>query len=692
MDNRIILETSPWFILLCFLAGLLYAILLYKQKDPWSKKYAFILAALRFIIVSGITFLLLGPLIKHIRNKVIEPSFVVVFDNSRSIPETYSETAFTGLKGQFEELIDNISNSQLQIQIKDLSGENYKSVHDIGFEATSTNLNLILHEIENEYEGKNLAGVLLISDGIYNRGASPVYSDFGFPIFSLGIGDTTEKEDIILKSLNHNKMVYQGNQFLIQAEIYNKGFAGKPITISLNHKGKMIENKSLDISAENNLQMVNFEVEAKESGIQRYEVIINPLTNEFTTENNILSAYVEVVEGKEKILLLARAPHPDIKALKSLIEKNDNYEIEMVMPGIKAKMSEKYDLAILHQLPDSRNTYDEEIQNLVNSGTPILYILGQNTNISRFNALNHTITIKPLRNQKDNAFVSLNSNFNLFNINETTKNILPELPPLSVPFGEYSLKGEPETVLYQRIGRITTEKPMLIIQKNQDDKEAVLVGEGFWKWRLNEYLITESFDGIDNLFNKIIQYLSVREDRRKFRVYPVRNEYWDNESVIIENEIYNDVYEKIFDQKIDLTLKNERGNISDYSYIISRANSQFRISGLEPGVYQYIAKANLNGMEMTSEGMFSIKKLLIEVTNLKADFGMLKELSRRSSGKFYTVSSLEELSEDIHSSDYHSLIYSTESYLAVINLKWIFFLILLFISLEWGSRKYLGGY
>jgi hypothetical protein len=44
---------------------------------------------------------------------------------------------------------------------------------------------------------------------------------------------------------------------------------------------------------------------------------------EFTAQNNSRDAYIEVIDGKEKILLLAAAPHPDIKAIKSALEKNE---------------------------------------------------------------------------------------------------------------------------------------------------------------------------------------------------------------------------------------------------------------------------------------------------------------------------------------------------------------------------------
>lgn len=692
MDNRILFEFSPWFVLLCILAGLVYAFLLYNQKNPWGRIPSIILSGIRFLTVFLIAFLLLGPLVRYLQNTIIEPSYVIAVDNSLSIPETYLEQDFNSLINDLDEMVSTLPGKDQNLRIVDLEGIDHSSINEIEFDRTSTDLNRVLHVIENEYEGKNLAGIILISDGIYNLGSSPIYSNFGFPVYSIGIGDTIEKEDIILKHLNHNKIVYQGNKFVLQAEIYNKGYRGNSISVDIRKKGITLQSKILQFSADNGLNVLEFELEAEESGMQRYEVIINPLASEFSNDNNRLDAFIEVVEGKEKILLLAGAPHPDLKALKSIIERNDNYEIEMVIPGFNSEHEDKFDLVILHQLPDNRNTFAAEIQEIINKGTPVFYILGSRTNFNRFNASNRTMSIKPLRNQKDNVFISLNTNFSLFNLDDSFKNISSDLPPIPVPFGEYTLKGESEIVLYQRIGKINTQKPLLIINKNPNVKEALLAGEGIWKWRLNEYLFTKGFAGVDNLFNKIVQYLSAKEDRRKFRVYPIRTENWDNEPVIFETEIYNDIYEKIYDQKIDLRLRDEENNEYDYSYIISQANSQFKISGLKPGVYSYTARTLQDGRTTTNEGMFAIKKLLVEISNLKADFNLLKELSRRSSGKSYTTTDMNILSQDIETSNPRSLIYSSVSYLAIINLKWIFFLILFLISLEWGIRKYLGGY
>jgi len=56
MVNKLVFEASPAYILLCLTAGLLYAILLYNTRNPWSRKTSLFLGILRFILVFTLAF------------------------------------------------------------------------------------------------------------------------------------------------------------------------------------------------------------------------------------------------------------------------------------------------------------------------------------------------------------------------------------------------------------------------------------------------------------------------------------------------------------------------------------------------------------------------------------------------------------------------------------------------------------
>ena len=130
----------------------------------------------------------------------------------------------------------------------------------------------------------------------------------------------------------------------------------------------------------------------------------------------------------------------------------------------------------------------------------------------------------------------------------------------------------------------------------------------------------------------------------------------------------------------------------EYNFVTSEANSRYGISGLSGGIYKYSAKSQYDEADHTVSGVFSVKPIQLENLKLMADHGLLKDISQRSGGQFISLNDFdsgEQLFKEIKAK---TLISSSEDLLQIINEKWIFFVLLTLISVEWLFRKYLGGY
>src|SRR5690349_19044209 len=141
MNQNLILETSPIFVLLCLLAGVGYAYLLYSSKHQWSKLFNNVLFVLRTLLVSVLAFLLLGPIIKQTNNLFEKPMFVIIEDNSRSIKEA---TDSTTLKKIWQNLITTqnvLTEKGYNVKTTDLSGE---EISNIQYTQTTSDLNAAL--------------------------------------------------------------------------------------------------------------------------------------------------------------------------------------------------------------------------------------------------------------------------------------------------------------------------------------------------------------------------------------------------------------------------------------------------------------------------------------------------------------------------------------------------------------------
>lgn len=686
--QRLIFESSPAFILLCIVLGFGYAFLLYRAKHPWSKRTNRILFAVRAIVVSLLSFLLIGPILKLTKNIFEKPEIVLLIDDSSSLTGAADSVK---LQSDLSSITEQFKSQGYEASVRTLSGKE----NQIKFDQRTSDLNSALKNTISDYEGENLASIVLFTDGIYNSGSSPLYSSWRIPIQTVGLGDTTEHADLILKNVAYNKIAYQGNRFPIRAEVAVQSLPNQNVTVSVLKNGAVIDRQQKNTDNKSFLEF-DFLADAKDKGIQRYEVLVQPVAKESNLKNNRAGIFVEVVEGKKKILLIAPAPHPDIKALREVVEKNPNYELIVHMPGIsktepRLLQPNQAELVIFHQPFDLSMKTSALFVQLAKGKSSVLLLIGSKTNLRQLPPNGIPLNFEnPI--QKDDATPIVNSSFHDFDFTDNSNSAFSRYPPVQVPFGKFSYPPNAQVMLNQRIGSVPTDRPMLLSWEDNNRKMAAFIGEGLWRWRLEEFSSTEKTELFDDTFAKLVQYLSTLDDKRKFKFFPTQNEFTDAAPVTFEGQVYNDLYEKVYGNKIDLTLRNDQGKVTNFNYTLSPGGERYSVGGLKEGTYIYSASTEINSKKETVSGQFSVVAQNIESQNLVADFGLLKKLAGATGGKFYRSNETDQLVSDFKKIEAKSLIHSEESFNPLVQAKWFFFLLLVLISTEWFLRKYFGSY
>lgn len=687
--QRLIFESSPAFILLCILLGVGYAFILYKAKHPWSKTTNRVLFALRAVVVSLLAFLLIGPILKLTKNIFEKPEIVLLVDNSSSMRGVVDSVK---LQSDLTSTTSSLRDQGFEVSLKTLAEkENQK----IKFDQKTSDLNGAIKNTIADYEERNLAGIVLFTDGIYNSGSSPLYSSWRVPIHTVGLGDTTEHPDLILKNIVYNKIAYQGNRFPIRAEVAIQSLPKQNVSVSVLKNGAVISQQQKNTDNKSLLEF-DFLADAKDKGIQRYEIVVQSVANESNLKNNRTGIFIEVVEGKKKILLVAPAPHPDIKTLREVIEQNPNYEMIVHIPGVsktdpKLLQPNQAELVIFHEAIDRQMKTAALFTQLGKTKSSVLLIIGANTNLQQLEPIGIPLHFdSPF--QKDEVTPLVNASFHDFDFADNSNAGFAGYPPIQVPFGKFSYPPNAQVLLNQRIGSVSTDRPMLLAWEDNNRKVAAFIGEGLWRWRLAEYSSFEKTELFDDTFSKLVQYLSTLDDKRKFRFFPTQNEFTDANPVTFEGQVYNDLFEKTYGNKIDLTLRSEQSKVTNYNYTLSPGGERYQIGGLNEGTYFFSASTEVSGKKETISGQFSVIAQNIESQNLVADFGLLRKLSKATNGKFYHSNELNKLASDYQKVEAKSLIHSEESFNPLVQAKWFFFLLLVLVSVEWFLRKYLGSY
>jgi hypothetical protein len=653
-----------------------------------------VLFTMRALLASFLAFLLLGPIVKQINNLFEKPLFVVLHDNSASIKEATDSVTRNALKQKIQATTEALENKGYETSVQNLAGERIEG--DFQYNASLSDLNSALKRISSRYEGRNVAGVILVSDGLYNAGLSPLYSSHNFPVHSIGIGDTTERSDIAIRNIAYNKIAYQGNKFPLRAEIQVKNLGAQDVTVSLLKRGRVVDRQTKK-SRNDQLLTFDFQPQADEQGIQKYDILVEPNAAEYNKRNNRSSVFVEVVEGKKKILLVASAPHPDVKALREVIDKNSNYELLLHVPGVSEQQAsalrpEQIDLAIFHQSPDLRGKTTPIFQGFLNSKTSLFFILGQQSDLPQIARQNLPMKFENAPRDYDEVTPVINQTFSNFTLSAETNSMVASYPPVSVHYGKIQIPLTATPLLFQRVGSVSTEKPLLAVDIKDSRKIGIMLGEGVWRWRLNEFDKTENTAAFDEVFGKLIQFLSTTDDKRKFTSYPVQQEFSETEPVVFESQVYNDIFEPVFGNTIEIEITEESGKKNEYNYVTSPGNIRYQIGGLKEGVYRYRSRTVINGKREEVRGEFAVVERQAELQNLTADFDLLRKLSSNTGGRFVKAAEVEQLTNALQQTQAQSVIHTEESYDALINLRWIFFLLLVLITAEWALRKYHGSY
>ncbi len=677
-DSFLIVETSAWWVLIFALLSAGIAFLTYqKAGQPWSKTTAIVLAFIRFTGLLAIFLLISNPLINNVSNEVEPPEIAIAIDNSLSV---VSNEDSSNLIGYVENAIQAVEKAGYSHRIFDLTGD--LSLTELTFNQETTDLTKQISEINSKYDSRNLGAVIMMTDGIYNAGNSPRFRNSLYPFFTIGLGDTTAVKDISILQVNANKVVYQGNRFPIQVLIASNGFSGQTGQVLLIRNGEIIASQVQRISE---TMTLNFENEAVEPGLARYEVRIEALEEESSVANNRISFYVDVVEGKENILILAKAPHPDIRALRNAIENSENYSTDVFIPGItEIDENKEYDVVIVHQAfsPNFR------IPDL--KGDPSYwYFLDRRSNIAALpEAINTRITLRS--NSRDNVRPAYNPSFSKFILSDPEP--FDYYPTLDVPFGDYEILGPQEVLLFQRVGNVLTDRPLLSIYDDGDKRFAVAFASGIWKWPLQETAFNQSTESFDNLVLRTIQFLSVRNDKRKFIFDPARQTFREGESIVFQTESYNDLYERVGGNEIDLSVYNSDDEQQNFQFVANATSSTVYAGSMPEGIYTYVASTSIGNEYSEVRGEFLVENVNLEYSFVQADHDLLRELSARTGGTFYLPNELDRLANELSEKDFKNRIRSSREFIPLINKILILLIVTVLFAIEWGTRKFLGSY
>lgn len=693
-------QYPAWFLIFCALLGLGYALLLYYRDTTFREQAPRLhigLGVLRWLSVTLLSALLLSPLLKNLLTETKKPIVVLAQDQTESIAADLQGATLDQYKQNWQSLRNTLAEDY---EVHELSfGDAVREGVDFQFQDKVTNISELLRSVYDLYGGQNLGAVVVASDGIYNEGSNPAYADAQLtaPVYTVALGDTTPKKDLLLKRVFHNKIAYLGDKFTLQIDVAATNCAGQQTILNVSkvtgEGTKTLQSIPINLAGNDFFVTKEVQIEADQPGVAQYIISVAKLPNEASTVNNSKEIFIDVLDARQKILLLANSPHPDLTAIRQTLETNKNYQISIAYindPGLDVS---KFDFVVLHNLPSTTNDIAGLLNTLNEKRIPRLFIAGMQAGYTALGKAQSLVTVQSDGKQSDEVQGKVSPQFAAFLLDPLVVSELPKFNPVISAFGNFAATPQAQVLLRKRIGRVDTDQPLLAIGETNGVKTGIFLAEGLWKWRLFDYLQHQNHAIFDELTGKTVQYLSQKEDKRKFRVTLDQNIFNENEQVIFGAELYNDNYELVNEPDVALSVRNSQGK--EYTYNFNRIGKGYTFNaGILPvGNYTYKAATNFNGQGMSAEGKFSVRPIQLELFETTANHAVLRQLSAKYGGETVAGANLTSIADKIKANQtVKPVIYQTTTTNPLINLKWIFALLAFLLSLEWFLRRYFGAY
>jgi hypothetical protein len=637
--------------------------------------------------------LLLSPFIKTLKKITRNPVIITAWDNSSSVLSTPDSANIAAEIAQIHDRIKNELSSKYTL-VEYSFGQRAKLLDELNFEEKRTDYSEVINAVINNHFNENIGALILVGDGIYNQGKNPLnqLNEVNFPIYTVGFGDTTELVDSRVQDIRVNRTSFSGNKFPVEIDAQFSKLKGTSIQLSVNHNNQEIASVIVTPPNQNYFFTQEFILDAGEAGMKHFTVKTQIVENERNTKNNQAGFVINVLEKKQKILILSDGPHPDIGAIKNTLDLQTTYDVSVFTEEPYPANLSEFNLLILNQLPTSGKSAADIVKNAQNSRIPILFIVGNKTFLPQLNALSQGAAILPMAGSGEEAQPTLNTAYATFNLSDDFKELLSRFPPLQVSFADYELDAGFTPLFYQRIMNIETAKPLLATGTINGRKTGFIFGEGIWRWRLFNYYANQNQALFNELVNQLIQYLALRQNEDNFMV-DFKPIFAETEEIILKAEVYNDAFERIKSEEVKIQIQNSANEEFEFTFDV-RGDEYFLNAGYLPtGDYTFTASVDIAGKTYNETGRFTITPVNFENLDLRANHNLLYQLANESGGSFYAPNQSEQLISDLQNNNQlKATSYFQEMINELLNLKWLFFVVLLLLTVEWFLRKFWGIY
>jgi hypothetical protein len=675
---------------------------------PVGKSKKIILVAIRSLALLTILFIFFEPILSFTKKIILQPVNLVFFDNSRSITIDDGSDRINDVKN----IVDNFlsapisANDEINLfgdQIVNLSED---SLNKLDFQDPVTNISQVISSVKRDE--KNYSTITFITDGVITSGSNSIYaaSKLNLPIFTIGIGDTTQIIDVSVKRVLANNLLYAETPTTIEATIQNTGLNNRNVSISLYEDNMFIEQKNIVLNS-SGIQNELFTYVPKTSGEKKLSVAISKLSDEFTSANNAKVFYINVLSNKVNVLIVAGSPSPDLTFIKNALKKDESFTVNSLTQISKDKFTEEgsvefidsADIIFLVGFPSSNTSTDllyKIVERISNDNVPFFLTITAETNVYELQLFQSVLpfTIQSayggFREVQPQVFDDQRNNPIIQNNSSNIVGAWNDLPPIYQPSYDFFPKPESNVIAKVKVNNVVLNSPLIISRNFSSKRSIAVLAANIWKWKLQT--VRKNDDLFDKFILNSVKWLKTSDTDKRVNIKSIKRNYSLGEIVEFTAQVYDEAINPISDAEVKLNITSANDNYELDLQSIDNGLYEGQIRLNDKGDYKFIGQVTLEGTLIGRDnGRFNVGELDIEMINPRMDFEFLNLLANETKGEFAFANDYEKIINKIRSINSNSKKEKiTTSDITLWSYEGLMAIVIFLFSLEWFLRKRAG--
>jgi len=618
----------------------------YLYKIIFNEKWHQFLISYRIIIFFILGILLFNPVINFLDEKEKKLDWAIFIDNSASIK--YHQTpSINAVQLGIESLVNKLSEKDISYHLYQFS-DNIQKVNSpqlIG-NGVTTNIGIIPETIKQL--GNQIAGVVIISDGLITEGKDPIkdFQEFDFPIHTIGIGEGSELVDVTIESIDAPTVVLKSDWVDVNITIQSVGNIGDRLSVSLYNNRELQGSKHIRLMGMESKKEINFRFRPKEIGKQQYEVRISSVEDEIDIQNNRQKFSLLVLKDRYKVALLTGSPNKNTSVLKRKLKNNPRVELDHFIritetrfqPAIKTFWESPYELIIFDNYPIkplSSNFVRILGKKLLSNQSALFLILGPNQTIVSFNGITSILGVVT----EDST---IESNRFYWEFVDEQIDAGGNFPPLKQNILITGKQVSSDTLAVTEQGW-----PLWLRNQNGTIRTMIWTSPELNTLYFHDQKLSQE-GSFSVIWNQSISWLlkSGGEHENFFRLN--KNRYQQGEMVQVTG---TQPFEKTQDKTENIIINVTHGSTDiitrDILYNIEKQQwlGEFRAPG--PGEYNYLIQLGSNE-DPIQTGTFQILESQIELNQVYLNKKLLATISNSTNGQFFVWDSRDSLFSEIN--------------------------------------------